>query len=225
MALGTITAFAVPALASLLGSWLSGRNKSGTPQNPQLMNQQNPQGFPQYQLPNGGTAVGLPNFNPQQMSMLSQLGSSGLSGLQSLQGLGSLPSASFAPIEQAARSQFQQQTVPGIAEQFTGAGAGGQRSSAFTNALGAAGAGLDERLAAMKQGFNMQERQQLVGERGQEINRLMNMLKFGLTPQYSYQGFQRQPGFGESLVTAAAPGAIKQGIKYGIPELMKYLGG
>ena len=43
--------------------------------------------------------------------------------------------------------QFQEQTIPGIAERFSGLGA--QSSSAFQQSLGAAGAGLQENLAAM----------------------------------------------------------------------------
>jgi hypothetical protein len=48
--------------------------------------------------------------------------------------------------------QFNEQTIPGIAEQFAGGGAmgGGLSSSGFAQSLGAAGGGLQERLAALQ---------------------------------------------------------------------------
>lgn len=46
--------------------------------------------------------------------------------------------------------QFQEQTVPGLAERFAGMGSGAQNSSAFAQTLGQAGAGLSENLAALQ---------------------------------------------------------------------------
>lgn len=45
--------------------------------------------------------------------------------------------------------QFEERIVPGLAERFAGLGAGSQSSSAFQQALGGAGADLQERLAAL----------------------------------------------------------------------------
>jgi len=46
--------------------------------------------------------------------------------------------------------QFQQETIPGLAEQFAGAGAGGLSSSGFRNAGVMAGTDLAERLGALR---------------------------------------------------------------------------
>jgi hypothetical protein len=119
----------------------------------------------------------LQRFTPEQQMALSQMLQQGLGGLQQL------PQAEFGPLRQQAMSQFQEDIVPGIAERFTAGGTGSQRSSAFQQAMGGAGAGLSERLAAMEQGFNERRR-------GSEMNRLMSMLKMGLQPQF---GYARQP--------------------------------
>ena len=50
--------------------------------------------------------------------------------------------------------QFEEQTVPGIAERFSAVD--GQRSNAFAQSLGQAGAGLQENLAALQGQLGMQ---------------------------------------------------------------------
>ena len=52
------------------------------------------------------------------------------------------------------RREFNEQTVPGIAERF--AGLGGLSSSGFQQSLGQAGAGLNEKLAALHGGLKEQ---------------------------------------------------------------------
>lgn len=109
----------------------------------------------------------------------------GLLNSNLMQGLQGMNRFDFAPIEQAARTQFNTQTVPSLAERFTSMGDGAQRSSAFQGALGQAGAGLEEQLAAMKQNYNLQQQ-----------NQLMNML--GMSRQENmYQ--PSQPGFLEQM--------------------------
>lgn len=138
-------------------------------------------------LPEGGTLMQTGRFTPEQQSALNQLLSHGLSGMQAL------PQAEFGPIRQQALSQFQQETVPGIAERFTGPDA--QRSSAFAQTLGAAGTGLQERLAAMEQAFNVQRR-------GQEQAFLLSLLQSGLMPQFEtglMPATPAGPGFTGSL--------------------------
>jgi hypothetical protein len=58
------------------------------------------------------------------------------------------PEQQYQTFAQPFMRQFQEQTVPQLAERFSGLGA--QRSSAFGQALGGAGAGLQENLAALK---------------------------------------------------------------------------
>lgn len=157
-------------------------------------------------------------FNPQQTAAMNQLLSLSTGGLQSLLGNmgGQAPSASqaqvspvsFEPIAQQARQQFHQQTVPSIAERFTAMGAGAQRSSAFPQLLGGAGADLESRLAALgsqfgleqqrlglqERGLGLQERGLGLQERGQTLGALQNLLGVGLTPQMQTQVVPAQRG-------------------------------
>lgn len=101
--------------------------------------------------------------NPQTQQLLNQT----LQGSQTPQGYG------FEPIENRARQQFEQRTIPGLAERFSSLGSGGsQRSSAFTGALGGAASDLEGQLAALRSQYGLQERQQLGQEQGQRQNLL-----------------------------------------------------
>jgi hypothetical protein len=137
-------------------------------------------------------------LNPQQQGLQNQ----GIQQLmQLLQGggsqIGGAP-GSFEPFAQRARTQFQTQTVPGLAERFTSMG--GRHSGAFKAALGNAGAGLEEGLAAQGSQYGLQQNAQL--------QNLMQLL-FGFSSQPSFENlvFQGQPGafhglaqgFGEGL--------------------------
>lgn len=140
--------------------------------------QQNKQGFWD-QLWHGTprTAEQLYNYTPTQISGMNQ-------ALQ--RGLGGLDQFDFGPIEQQARTGFSQKTIPSIAERFTSLGA--QNSSAFGQALGQAGAGLDETLAAMKQNYNLQ-RQPL----------FQQLMAMGLQPQFENLITPATGGFGNDL--------------------------
>lgn len=87
----------------------------------------------------------------------------------------------FAAPEQR---RFNEETIPGLSEQFAGMGAGGLSSSGFRNAAVNAGTDLSERLGAIR----AQLRQQ--GAQG-----LNQMGQFGLSPQ-----------FNENVYTAGQPG-------------------
>ena len=102
-------------------------------------------------------------LNPQQnqlFSILSQLlsGQGGQQGgpLGFLQNLLNPSTESAAAFEAPFKRQFQEEIIPGLAERFSGAGAGAQKSSAFQQALGQAGAGLSENLAGIRGGMQMQ---------------------------------------------------------------------
>lgn len=148
----------------------------------------------------------IQKFSPQQQSALNQLLSQGLQGVQpkNPQAFGS----QFEPIANLARSEFQQQTIPSIAERFTSLGGGNNAlsSPAFASQLGQAGAGLQENLAAQRAGFGLQQQQM-------EQSLAQNLLGMGLTPQFETLYHQRQPGFLES---ALGPG---------LQALMFYLAG
>lgn len=89
----------------------------------------------------------FPTVTPQQANVK---GAAGRQALQMLQGLGG-GQFGQSPIAQQARTQFQTQTIPGLAERFTSLGGGAQRSSAFQGAIGQAGSELEQGLAALEQ--------------------------------------------------------------------------
>jgi len=133
----------------------------------------------------------------------------GLSGLQGLDN-----KFDFAPIEQQARSNFNTQTIPSIAERFTSLGSGSQNSSAFSNAIGSASSGLEQSLASLKSQYGLQQQ-------GLNQNMIQSLLGMGLQPRYENAYFPRQPGFGES---AGAP--LLQGLGSILPLLLSgFLGG
>lgn len=134
----------------------------------------------------------LQNFDPDQLAALQQLLQGGLEQVQN-------PYGGFEPIQQEATRQFQQETVPGLAERFSSMGAGAQRSSAFGQQLGAAGAGLSSQLAALRSQYGMQNRAQGLQQAG-----------IGLTPRFQYA--QRQGSQG--LLGGLLPAAAKLGTNY-----------
>ena len=92
--------------------------------------------------------------------------------------------------------RFNEETIPGISEQFAGMGSGGLSSSGFQNAAVGAGTDLSERLGAIRANLRAQ------GAQG-----LTNIGQIGLD-NYTNNTYQQDaPGFFES----AAPG-IGQGI-------------
>lgn len=126
-------------------------------------------------------------YVPQQREGITSLLEQGLSDIQN-------PSAGFEPIAQQARSQFQNETVPSIAERFTALG-NGQRSSAFGQQLGSAGANLEQTLAGMQAQYGLQ--------RG---NQIQQMIGLGLTPQYQSAYQPGEPGILGQMAPAAAYG-------------------
>lgn len=77
--------------------------------------------------------------------------------------------------------QFEQQTVPGLAERFAGFGAqgGGLSSSGFGQALGAAGGNLQTQLAALKAGLGQNAAQSLMQQYGNVSGQAMGAKPFG----------------------------------------------
>lgn len=146
----------------------------------------------------------LPNFTPEQQQALSYLLQNGLGGLQQNQ-------FDFGPIEQEARGNFYNQTIPTLAERFTAMG-NGQRSSAFQGALGRAGAGLETSLAGLKSKYN------LLGQQN-----AMSQIQTGLSPQYQnmYQG--AQGGFLQGIAPAVGQVAGLGGL-YGAASLASKFG-
>lgn len=115
-------------------------------------------------------------FQPNQLEALNQLLGMGQQNLQN-------PLAGFEPLKQQAISQFNQQTVPGLAERFSSLGSSSLGSPQFASQLGQAGAGLSENLAAMGAQFGQQN-----------IQNALQQLQMGLTPQFETSYRQSSPG-------------------------------
>jgi hypothetical protein len=130
-------------------------------------------------------------YSKQQQPAFQQLLNMGLQGLQN-------PTRGFEPIEQHARTQFQQQTVPSLAERFTSMGKNSLSSGAFATQIGQAGSGLEEALASLKAQYGLQNQ-------GQQLN----LAQLGLTPQYENIPMAAQPGFLQNTIGTAADAGIR----------------
>lgn len=106
----------------------------------------------------------MPLYTPQGQESLNWLMSQGRQN------------ADFGGIEDRYKKQFNEETIPGLAERFSAMG-GGQRSSAFQGALGRAGSDLNSQLAALRSQYGMQQ------------------LGMGLRPQFENVMHPAQPGF------------------------------
>ena len=155
----------------------------------------------------------LPTLTPQQQAWQQQAGQMATQGLQD-------PTAGFNPIADRARSQFQSQTIPSLAERFTSFGQGGQRSSDFIGAMAGAGSDLEEGLAGQAAQFGLQNQ-----------GLLQQLLGIGMQPSFENIYRPEQMGgmqrFGASLFEGgmgAATGGIEAGLLKGkLSELLKTL--
>ena len=125
-----------------------------------------------------------PRFTPEQLDFLRTQLLPMLS--QQLSQLGG-QQHSFAPIAQEARQQFQQQTVPALAERFTAMTGGRATSPAFASQLGSAGAGLESSLAALGSKYGL-------AQQGLQNQQLQMLLGAGLSPQFDTGYMQGSPG-------------------------------
>ena len=137
-----------------------------------------------------GRTMQTERFEPGQAAAIDQILQMALSGLKD-------PTKGFEPIAQQARSQFEQQTIPSLAERFTSMGQGAQRSSGFQSALGRAGAGLEESLAAMKSKYGLQQQ-----------GLMQSLAGLGLTPKFESSYIPRQPGLLESFASQSVPNLL-----------------
>jgi hypothetical protein len=155
----------------------------------------------------------LKNMSPGQNQLFNQLisllsgGGQGGGGLE--QSLGLLQqyldpeSDVYKNFEQPYMQQFNEQTVPMLAERFAGYGGGmggGLSSSGFGQSLGAAGSQLQTNLAQMKSGMQRQS-----------INDILGLTQNALSQQpFSYAHQQASPGFLPQAVGSAV-GAFARG--------------
>lgn len=143
----------------------------------------------------------------QMLNPQGQLGQANQQGNQYLQDLMNPDSEAVNQFTQPYMNQFNQQTLPGIAERFAGMGAqgGGLSSSGFGQALGAAGGNLQTNLAGLKAGLGQQAASQLMNQYGNFSQMGLNAQPFGYaSPQ---QGFV--PGLVNSWGQNGFPGAAQ----------------
>jgi len=130
--------------------------------------------------------------------------SGGGTGMEYLQNILSGDTSQF---EQPLMRQFHQQTIPGLAQRFSGAGAGAQSSSAFQQALGGAGAGLSENLGALRGNLQMQAANTMQGTLGN----LLGQRSFPNIFRPSSPGIfgSMMPGIGSGIGTGGTMGILK----------------
>lgn len=154
-----------------------------------------------------GQQVQFNRFTPQQQGLQNQ----SIGQLMSmLQGAGG--NFNFEPIAQQARTGFQTQTVPMLAERFASLGSN-KRSSGFEGQLGSAAAGLEEGLAGLQSKYNLAA--------GGQQNQLLSLL-LNLAMQPSFETGYRP---GTSGLLGGLAGGVGQGLgALGSLAPLQYLG-
>jgi hypothetical protein len=161
-----------------------------------------------------------PAMSPEQMTVLNQL-LGGLSGKGSMGGpmgqgmsylsniLSGSPESTQA-FEAPYMRQFQQQTIPSLAERFSSLGSGAQGSSAFGQQMGAAGAGLQENLASIRGSMQQNALSSLLGfgQLGLGSQPYANIFR----PATQGMGAAMAPGLGQ-YIGQQLPGQMSTGIQ------------
>lgn len=148
----------------------------------------------------------LPQQKNVLLDMLKQLSPQGELGQgygESLSGLREMldpSSASYQRFSQPYLDEFQQQTVPGLAERFAGYGgqSGALSSSGFGQALSSAGSNLQTQLAGMKASLQQQALRDILDQYTRQSGLGLGTQSFG---------YLQKPGresFGQSLLTSGA---------------------
>lgn len=139
-------------------------------------------------------------YNPNQLGMMDQILNSLKGGAPNIennqnyqQGQDWLHSLFndpefFKNMEAPLQRQFQEQTVPELANRFAGMGAGATGSTAFRNQLGREGSNLHSNIAALRGGMQQQGVNQSMQYAQQPFNNYMQQLLAALQPtQNVYQ--------------------------------------
>lgn len=160
----------------------------------------------------------FPTMTKEQQSLLNQmmqmLGQEGGLG-QGMQGGIDLQRQLMDPNSEAVRQfsdpymrEFEQQTIPGLAERFAGMGGGmggGMSSSGFGQALSSAGGNLQSQLAQLKASLGQNAAQSLMSQYGNMSGQALSAQPFGYQqPQRPKQGIGE--GFLQSWGQAGMPG-------------------
>lgn len=116
----------------------------------------------------------------------------------------------FNRFEAPLQRQFQEQTVPELANRFASMGSGGALgSTAFRNQLAREGSNLSTNIAALRGGMQQQAIPQLLGYSQQPFSNYMSLLQTALQPTQN-QYLPASPGFG-SNIAASLFGGLSQG--------------
>jgi len=161
----------------------------------------------------GGSAGGLANrtstpggynqvplYSQEQQTRANQVGQMGLENLQN-------PYKGYEQLEQQARDFYQQQLVPDVAGQFTGATNGRFSSGNFTQQLGNAGSGLSALLNKQKMDY---------AQRNREFG--LQQLQFGGGQQFQNQAVDAQAGWLNDMLSQLGDYGIKN-----LPDLIEQL--
>jgi len=117
----------------------------------------------------------------------------------------------FNQFEAPLQRQFQEQTVPDLANRFASMGSGGALgSTGFRNQLAREGSNLQTNIAALRGGMQQNAVPQLLGYSQQPFSNYMSMLNQSLTPtQNSYQ--PPTPGLFGNIFSSLS-GGLAQGL-------------
>lgn len=126
----------------------------------------------------------------QMLSSEGQLGQGYQGGLQQLMELMDPSSEAQQKFAEPYMQQFNQETIPGLAERFAGAGAtgGALSSSGFGQALGGAAGGLQTQLAALKSQIQRGAIQDILGQYQSTSGSALGAQPFGYYQQPAQQG-------------------------------------
>lgn len=162
------------------------------------------------------------NTNIQQSPLFQQ----GSSFLQNL--LSGSPEATAA-FEAPYMRQFQEQIIPALSERFSGGfgipgASSAKSSSAFQQALGAAGAGLSENLASLRSGLQMQALPQAFNYAQQPISNYAALAGQALRPSLENMFRPSTGGILGGLFGGASQGLGQAGGMAGMAKLLPLLG-
>jgi hypothetical protein len=162
-------------------------------------------------------------YSPEQQQLQSnmyQQAQTGITGNPTYQGankylqnLFSNDPSAYAAFEAPYKQQFEQQTIPGIAERFAGQGACNQSSSAFRNEMAQAGGNYTTGLAALRANMQMQALPQALSYAQAPMQNLAQLGQFGF--KSPYQEREGSPGFLGSALGIAG-GALAGGVGAGV---------
>lgn len=127
----------------------------------------------------------------------------------------------FQSFEAPLQRQFQEQTVPELANRFAGMGSGGSLgSTAFRNQLGREGSNLSTNIAALRGGMQQQAIPQLLGYSQQPFSNLMSLYQQAMTPT---RNVYQQPSAGLlGPVLSSIAGGLSAGYGQRLGSTMAY---